>query len=397
MSDVVNDEARLAALRSYRVLDRPRPAVLDDLTRLAATMFDTPIAAVSLVDRDRQWFAGSVGLPVPQTPLDVSFCAHVVPVRKPLIVPDATLDPTFAGYANVIGAPHLRFYAGAPIFDEAGHVLGTVCVVDDVTREIGDRQIDALTTFAGQASMHLAAIRNRLQLADLGDHLARAAQREEDLIATITHELRTPVTTIQGFLELLCDDEDLAPYRRLIEPIERNGRRLVSMIDHILAGTRPPDAPLPAPIGPADLNTAVETAVSACRSLAARRPEPIDVHTGPPVIVRADLSRLSHAIEQLLRNALLFTPEHRPITVRVTADPQPVVEISDAGVGIPDDELPYVFDRFYRGRHARDQAVPGVGLGLTIARATIAAHLGELTVTSDPHGVTARVTLPAFD
>ncbi|AEV82917.1 histidine kinase [Actinoplanes sp. SE50] len=397
MSDAVHDESRLAALRTYQVLDRPRPAVLDDLTRLAATMFDTPMAAVSLVDRDRQWFAGNVGLADAETPLDVSFCARLVPTRKPLIVPDATRDPHFRAYRNVTGDPHIRFYAGAPVIDGEGHVLGAMCVIDDEAREIGDRQIDALTSFAGQAATHLTAIRGRLRLAELGDELARAAQREEDLVATITHELRTPVTSIQGYLELLAENDDLEPYRRLIEPIHRNGRRLVTMVDHILAGTRPHDAPLPAPVGPIDLNTAVAAALTACRALTGLRTTPVTIHPASPAPILADLARLAGAIEQLLRNALLFTPADRPITVRVTGGGRPAVEVRDSGVGIPQDELPYVFDRFYRGQHARDQAVPGVGLGLTIARATILAHLGTLEVTSDPHGTTARITFPALD
>lgn len=395
MSDQVNDEARLAALRTYRVMDRPRPPVLDQLTRLAATMFDTPMAAVSLVDRNRQWFAGNVGLADRETPLDVSFCATIIPARKPLIVPDATLHPRFSSYRNVVGAPNIRFYAGAPVIDEDGYVLGAMCVIDDEPRVIGDRQVDALSTFAGQASDHLAAIRSRLRMAELGDDLARAVQREEDLVATLTHELRTPVTSIQGYLELLVEHEELEPYRRLTEPIHRNGQRLVAMVDHILAGTRPHDAPLPAPVRPIDLNTVVAAALTSCRALAALRAEPIDVQTTPEVLVPADLARLAHAIEQLLRNAMLFTPADRPITVRVTGTPVPTVEITDAGVGIPEDEMPYVFDRFHRGRHARDQAVPGVGLGLTIARAAVDAHRGSLEITSDMRGTTARVTLPA--
>ncbi len=360
-------------------------------------MFDTPMAAVSLVDRHRQWFAGNVGLADRETPLDVSFCARLVPTRKPLIVPDATQHPRFSSYRNVIEAPNIRFYAGAPLIDEDGYVLGAMCVIDDEPREVSDRQIDALTTFAGQATQHLAAIRSRMRMAELGDHLARSAQREEDLVATITHELRTPVTSIQGYLELLSENEDLEPYRRMIEPIHRNGQRLVAMVDHILAGTRPHDAPLPAPVGPVDLNTVVAAALTSCRALTALRAEPIDVRPGPPTPVRADLARLAHAFEQLLRNALLFTPGDRAIIVRISDTPQPTVEITDRGVGIPDDELPYVFDRFYRGRHAREQAIPGVGLGLTIARGAVAAHLGSLEVTSDMHGTTARVTLPGAD
>ncbi|MEV0898477.1 GAF domain-containing sensor histidine kinase [Actinoplanes sp. NPDC049802] len=390
-----DERARLAALRSYGVLDRPRPAVLDDLTRLAASMFDTPMAAVSLVDRDRQWFAGSTGLADQQTPLDVSFCKHVVPARAPLIVPDATLDPRFANLPNVTGTPNIRFYAGAPIIDEDGHTLGAMCVVDDRPHRFHDRQIRNLTTFAGQAAVHLSSMRDRMRMADLGDELARAARREEDLVATISHELRTPVASIQGYLEILGDQEELSAYRRLIEPIHRNGERLVHMVDHLLAGTRPAEAPLPPPAGTVGLDTVVRAALNTCRPLIGLRSRPPRVRSDEAVLVRADLTRLAGAIGQVLRNALLFTPPDRPIEIRAGAAPQPYVEIADSGTGIPDAELPYVFDRFYRGRHAREQAVPGVGLGLTIARNVVESHQGTLTLTGTPSGTVACITLPA--
>jgi signal transduction histidine kinase len=389
------ERARLSAVRSYEVLDRPRPTALDDLTRLAASMFDTPMAAVSLIDRDRQWFAGSHGLADAQTPLDVSFCRHVIPAGRPLIVPDATLDSRFSGLPNVTGNPNIRFYAGAPIVDEDGYTLGAMCVIDDRPREVDDKQVRNLVTFAGQAAVHLTALRNRLRMADLGDELARAVEREDDLVATITHELRTPVASIQGYLEILGDQEDLAPYRRLIEPIHRNGERLVSMVDHLLAGTRPAEAPLPAPVGPVALDTVVAAAVAGCRPLVALRAETVLMRCDAEVPVRADLSRLAHALGQLMRNALLFTPADRPISITTGVAPRPFVEIVDDGIGVPPEELPYVFDRFYRGRYAREQAIPGVGLGLTIARNIIAAHHGTVTVDSSGAGTTARVTLPA--
>ncbi|WP_430785068.1 GAF domain-containing sensor histidine kinase [Actinoplanes sp. G11-F43] len=391
---VQSEQARLEALHSYQVLDRPRPAVLDDLTRLAASMFDTPMAAVSLIDRERQWFAGTHGIADEQTPLDVSFCRYLVPTGEPLVVPDATRDARFRDYPNVTGSPHIRFYAGAPIVDEEGHVLGALCVVGDQPREVGDRQVGDLVMFAGQAAVHLASIRTRLRLSDLGDELSRASQREDDLVATITHELRTPVTSIQGYLEILGDQEqELAPYRRLIEPIHRNGERLVSMVDHLLAGTRPADAPLPGPDGTVELDTVLDAALKICRPLIVPRPETVLVHRDGAVPVRADLSRLAHAVSQLVRNALLFTPADCPITIRTGQTPRPYVEVADHGIGIPEDELPYVFDRFFRGRHARDQAVPGVGLGLTIARNIAESHRGTVTVTGSPSGTTARITL----
>jgi GAF domain-containing protein len=259
------EQSRLVALHSYGLLDAPRPAVLDELTRLAAAVLDTPMALVSLVDADRQWFAGRTGLAHEQDPRHISFCTHVVEQGSPLVVPDARAHPVFRDYANVTGRPHIRLYAGAPLIDQDGYVLGTVCVLDDSPRQISDRQVDLLVQLAGQAAGHLAGIRSRLLLADLGDELSRAVSREQDLVTAVSHELRTPVTSIQGYLEMLTEEEELAPYRRYIEPIRRNGERLVKMVDHLLAGTRGPDVPS-FDRTPVDLVAVAEAAIGASRA-----------------------------------------------------------------------------------------------------------------------------------
>lgn len=391
-----DEEARLAALHSYGVLDGPRPPALDDLTRLAASIFDTPMSAVSLVDRDRQWFAGRTGLADAETPIGVSFCARAVADRRQLVVPDARVDPHFGTYDNVTGDPHIRFYAGSPLIDEDGHALGALCVIDDRPGDLGSRQREALDSLAAQAVGQLSLLRNRLLLTELGDELARATQREEDLIATVSHELRTPVAAIQGYLELLADEEQLAAYARLVEPIQRNGERLIRMVDHLLTGTRPASAPSEQHRTQVDLAMVVEAAWRACRSLAEQRG--VALTATPPaqrIMVRADVTQLTLAVQQLVRNAVLFTPADGAVTVTVAGGPAPAVEVADTGVGVPADELPYVFQRFYRGRHARQQAVPGVGLGLHIARQTATAHGGTVTLSSGTTGTTARLSLGA--
>lgn len=111
------------------------------------------------------------------------------------------------------------------------------------------------------------------------------------------------------------------------------------------------------------------------------------------VVVRADVTQLTHAVQQLVRNAVLFTPAGGDVTVSVVGGPAPTVEVADTGVGVPADELPYVFQRFYRGRYARQQAVPGVGLGLHIALQAATAHGGNVTLSSGVAGTTARLSL----
>ncbi|MFC7533753.1 ATP-binding protein [Actinoplanes sp. GCM10030250] len=391
----VGEDARLAAVHSYRLLDAPRPVVLDELTRLASSVLETSMSTVTLIDSDRQWFAGNTGMPGRGAgPLGASFCGRVVDRRLSLVVEDTLAHPEYRTWSNVVGAPHVRFYAGVPLIDEDGHVLGSMCVLDSRPREISDRQMDLLISMAGQASGHLSAIRNRLLLAEVGDELSRAISREEDFVATVSHELRTPVTTIQGYLELLVDNEDLTPYRRLIDPIQRNGERLVRMVDHLLAGTRPAGTPLPLLRAHADLVTVAEAAIAACRPQSGPRDVRVVVEAGDtPGSVPGDFTRLSQAAEQLIRNAILFSPSGSTVTVRVHADG---LEVVDTGAGIPAGELPHVAERFYRGTFARDQAVHGVGLGLSIADRIVRAHDGELAVTSagNGRGTTARITLP---
>ncbi|GAA3453027.1 GAF domain-containing sensor histidine kinase [Dactylosporangium matsuzakiense] len=391
----VDEEARLSALYSYGVLDTPRPKPLDELTQLGSSVFDTTMSTVTLVDRDRQWFAGRTGLTSDETPRSMSFCAETIPTRTTLVVSDARADAHFRDYPNVTGEPHIRFYAGAPLIDDDGFVLGTFCVKDDRPGDLGPRQQEALETLARQAGGHLSLMRSRLMLAELGDELARATQREEDLVATISHELRTPVTAIQGYLELLAEDEGLAGYDRLVEPIYRNGQRLVGMVDHLLTGTRPVDAPLLLHRSPAELHLVLNAAVQANAALA--EPRGVEVAVERPTeasVVSVDIARITQAVQQLVRNAILFTPAGGKVTLRVVYAPVPAIEVSDTGVGIPADELPYVFQRFFRGRHARRQAVPGVGLGLHIAQEAVAAHGGRITLSSAGNGTTARLTLP---
>ena len=134
----MSEAERLSALRSYRVLDtEPEPA-FDQIARLAATLFEAPMALVSLVDDHRQWFKARHGLDVCSTPREQAFCAHALELEPHgvMVVTDATADPRFDDNPLVVGAPHIRFYAGALLTDKDGHNLGTLCVIDTVARRV---------------------------------------------------------------------------------------------------------------------------------------------------------------------------------------------------------------------------------------------------------------------
>ena len=142
--DMAGEPARLSALDSYHIVDtRPEPQ-FDRIVAAAAGVCDTPIALISFVDQERQWFKAKHGLDVDETPRDISFCAHAIRNDALMQVTDAREDPRFADTPLVTGEPHIAFYAGAPLIAPGGHRLGTVCVIDRKPRRLDDVQTSVL-------------------------------------------------------------------------------------------------------------------------------------------------------------------------------------------------------------------------------------------------------------
>jgi PAS domain S-box-containing protein len=156
---------RLAALAAYGVLDTPPEPAFDDIARIAARLFDTPIALVSLVDAQRQWFKARVGLDVAETPREIAFCNVALAAREVLVVPDASADPRFRDNPLVTGEPGVRFYAGAPLVAPGGEVLGTLCVIDRQARTFDDTQRQALAALSRQVVDQLERRRQNAALA----------------------------------------------------------------------------------------------------------------------------------------------------------------------------------------------------------------------------------------
>ena len=146
-----NETKRLDALRRYRILDTAAEPMFDDVALVASTICQTPIALMTLVDSDRQWLKAKVGLDVSETPREHAFCAYTILDKEPMVVEDATDDERFANNPLATSAPHIRFYAGAPLIDSDGNALGSLCVIDRKPRKISDRQKDG---FGGTCTRH---------------------------------------------------------------------------------------------------------------------------------------------------------------------------------------------------------------------------------------------------
>ena len=165
----VNEVERIIDLRALEILDTPAEERFDRITRIAQRLFDVPIALVSLVDEDRQWFKSRLGVDATETSREVSFCAHAILDDRILLVPDATSDERFQDNPLVTGDPRIRFYAGAPIDSPSGNKVGTLCVIDRKPRDLSPEDLAALRDLADMVEKEVAAI--QLATSDTLTHL----------------------------------------------------------------------------------------------------------------------------------------------------------------------------------------------------------------------------------
>ncbi|WP_225867471.1 sensor domain-containing diguanylate cyclase [Cyanobium sp. NIES-981] len=183
-------------LERYGVLDSPDDTHFDRLVRLASTVLETPIALISLIDKNRQWFLARHGLDITETPREQAFCAHTITEGEPLVVPDARTDPRFCTNPLVLGEPGIRFYAGAPLASAEGHNLGSLCVIDRQPRRLSAAQVKLLQELADlvvrelelrrQTSLcPLTGLANRMSFLEQGQRELNRALRDGDPMALL--------------------------------------------------------------------------------------------------------------------------------------------------------------------------------------------------------------------
>ena len=514
-----NEAQRLAELHAYEVLDTPPESAFDRIAELARDILETPIATVTLVDAERQWFKAAPGLEISETGREISFCGHAVCAETPLAVDDTHADERFRDNPLVTGYPGIRAYLGVPLIGSRGLAVGVLCVQDLRPRSFSDRDIARLERLAAMAvdelelrwarrQLHerakeaeclgeialllhtrasvagtLAAIAEHLprgfrdpkqcqaairyreaeygtpptdpaapvcratisirgepagevivghaepsaasetpfldeehQLVDrvgliLGQYLERAEIHEQleaanrvksQFLNAISHDLRTPLNAVVGFLDALTGTELDPQQREHVASCQRAGDKLRILIDNLLDLSRLEHGRLELAQRPFDLTQAIREQMELVEPTAHNKGLSLELHAEPPGPwwVIGDPDRVEQIMSNLLGNAVKFT-QRGGVTVRLDRDAEQRVriEVTDTGPGVPPEEREAIFNWFTQGTGATEQ-LGGTGLGLRICLELVNLMGGALEVGNHASGgarFTVRLPLHAAE
>jgi signal transduction histidine kinase len=399
-----NEPQRIEALRRYQILDSLPEQQYDDLVQLAAQITGAPIAVVSLVDEDRQWFKSIIGLDVKETRRDVAFCAHtILNTDRALIVEDACKDHRFLNNSLVTGDPHIRFYAGMPLVTEDGFALGALCVIDRVPKSLSENQIESLkclsrlamtlikSNIVSEAQEKIIHDRTK-EVIEAKEAVERACAQKLSIMMNISHEMRTPLHAVLNYTKLGLDRInvwDTEKHESNLMKIRKTATRLAHLIEGLLDLDQMEKIANGLDKQKTSIRHLIEMAVNDVQSIHETHhftklvPQAID-----NLEIMADPVFLSKAISQILKNAAQYSPPKSEIELMMDFGPhsdQLLISVRDQGVGIPIGEEETIFEKFYQSS-ATNKSCGGAGIGLSLARAIITAHGGTIKASNNQDG-----------
>lgn len=425
----------------------------DRIAELAAHLFDTHSAFISLIEENHLWFKAAVGIDGNVCPLETSFCIHAFEARDVLVVPDASQDDRFANNPLVTATPGIRFYVGTPLITDEGDIIGSICVLDPEPRNepVDSEKIQHLLHLADVVMDELELrreIRRRedreRELRDARNKAESAKETMSQFFAGITHDLRTPLTRILLFNDLLERViEEPRPGKsgqEYIEKIRGAGTRMNRLITSLLELAELRSGRLELELVPVNVLDIVTAACEGVEMMTESQVDRLSMHVpDAPLFARADSSALTRVMDNLIGNAIKHTgpddqvhvtlrlpktsqggdsreetmlnvsgdgsPQRRGIAFSKDVrelpargpgandnpgemthidDPSILIEIADNGPGIPDELIDTLFDPYTRGPKRRDgendSSSTGVGLGLAITSDLVQAMNGAIHV-----------------
>lgn len=384
-----NELQRLAALKRYNILDTLPDNAFDDATKLVSYICGVPIAHISFIDENRQWFKSEIGVGVSEVPREISFCNYTIMDTKMVEISDTHLNETFKDDPNVTGGFNVRFYAGVPLTTPDGYNIGTLCAVDHVVKELDDNQRNALSIVAKHVMAQLELGTKNYELYTQRKIAERAVLAKDNFLANMSHEIRTPLNAIIGFTDLL-DQTDLdSVQQEYIDNVQIAGENLLIIINDILDLSKIESGNLTIESQPFNLKRTLKHVYNLLKVKVQKDVEfNLYLDADMPDNVIGDQGRLNQILVNLVGNSLKFTQEGE-VTVSVKKIEENEnnyklrFSVKDTGIGIPKNKLKTIFERFTQGEESTTRTFGGTGLGLNIVKQLVELHKGEIHVKSE--------------
>lgn len=392
-----DEDKRIEELYAYDILDTKPELDYDDLTYLAGWICKTPIALITFVDNNRQWFKSARGIDVHETPREYAFCAHALASELPLIVEDATQDKRFANNPLVTNDPHIRFYVGQPIVTPRGHVLGTLCVIDKEPKKLTKYQIKALRILAKKVMTLLELKKNRKkelhgsegqvqnQIKVNQNSPSQNMNNQVNSLVSVgqmahffLREMGTPVSLIYAKASLLknrIDNNSSAivdfnnDIETIIKSIEKIDRAIKSLESFSLRSSNEEFRFV-------NIKSIIDMVVDICSERC--RTAEVDIRIQPYVdrIVYCKPSQIAHMLMNLLMNSFeaVYHLNDKWIEISIELDAQDLMlQVTDSGAGLSEAEQNKLFISGYTTKGRQH-----FGMGLVQAKNIIELHKGQI-------------------
>jgi signal transduction histidine kinase len=398
-----NEAERLQALIEYEVLDTAEELNFDELTELASSICQKPIALISLIDSDRQWFKSHHGLDARETPRDYAFCAHAILDDGIFEICDSTQDERFNDNPLVVGAPDVIFYAGAPLQTPSGHNIGTLCVIDNKPGKLSEQQRRQLRLIGNQVIAQLelreASGTKTALLEELKISANKLSQQNQELYQfahRVAHDLNSPLTNIQSFVDLSLHDLEKGENDKAIvkyDYIKNASNKARQLIGDLLELTRAELSNERLQV--VDLNNLLSDVVDNINSTIENNPINIDYEVKVSSEFVSEPTRLQQIFYNLLSNSVKYydTKKAKPFAkIIVESSGQNIsVRVQDNGLGIPEKYQHKIFDTFTRFHVG---VASGSGIGTTIVKKHIDALGGTINLNSSKQLTEFLIELP---
>jgi signal transduction histidine kinase len=409
--------ARLAALYQYQILDTEPEKAFDNIAQLAALICETPIACINFIDDNRQWLKAKVGFKISEIPYNTGFCPFCIQTKEIVIIGDTWSDECWAKNSVVINYPHVRFYAGVPLIIKEEYPIATLCVMDNIPRDLKKSQITGLKMLARQVvaqlearetqqkyatkeSELLAALRFQSraeeELRRQRKELARSNAELEQFAYIVSHDLQEPLRMVASYLQLFerryKDKLDTRASEFIAYAVD-GAARMQTLINNLLRLSRVSTCGQSFKL--IDCNIILHQ-VFANLKLAIQETEAVITYDKLPEVM-GDETQLTQLFQNLISNGIKFR-RNMPPQIHITAisreeEDSWLFSVQDNGVGIEKQYIQRIFVIFQR-LHSKGK-YPGNGIGLAICQKIVERHNGCIWVESEPgEGSIFYFTLP---